>query len=83
VEIDLTTGPIPNENPCSWEMRYRSVICSGTAVFLSDPDEKTEGLNCILEHYHEKPHTFSEQSLGRVCVIRVDVETMTGKKHGY
>jgi len=82
VEVDLTIGPIPDENPCAWEMGYKSVICSGTAVFLADNDEKKKGLDCILRHYGADPPPYTEQSLVKVCVIRVDIEKMTGKKHG-
>ena len=81
-EVDLTAGPIPDENPCAWEMRYKSVICSGTAIFLTGRVEKQEALDCILHHYGSGPHPFTEESLAKVCVIRIDVDAMTGKKCG-
>jgi len=83
VEVDSTEGPIPDDNPCSWEMQYRSVICTGTALFVDEPGEKCRALNCILAHYGGKEHEFSEKELGRVCVIRIDIGEMTAKKHGY
>jgi nitroimidazol reductase NimA-like FMN-containing flavoprotein (pyridoxamine 5'-phosphate oxidase superfamily) len=82
VETDLTAGPIPDDNPCAWEMRYKSVICWGTAVFLSERIEKQVALDCILEHYGAGPHPFTEEILAKVCVIRIDVDRMTGKKCG-
>jgi hypothetical protein len=82
VEVDLTAGPIPSENPCAWEMHYKSVICMGTAIFLSGSDEKQEALDCILRHYGAGPYPFTETALAKVCVIRINVDTMTGKKHG-
>jgi hypothetical protein len=82
VEVDLTAGPIPDENPCSWEMRYKSVICWGTAVFLTESREKQKGLDCILRHYGAGPQLFPEPSLAKVCVIRIVIDRMTGKKHG-
>ena len=83
VEVDATEGAIRNDNPCSWEMRYKSVICSGTAVFIEDPGEKARALNCILEHYGGNPQQVPDSSLQKVCVIRIDIDRMTGKKHGY
>jgi nitroimidazol reductase NimA-like FMN-containing flavoprotein (pyridoxamine 5'-phosphate oxidase superfamily) len=62
-------------------MRYRSVIGYGTAEFLKDPGEKRHGLNCIMRHYGGGSHEFSERDLGSVAVIRIAVESMTGKKH--
>jgi uncharacterized protein len=83
VEVDITHGPLPDDNPCSWEMQYRSVICTGTAWFVTEALEKQQALTCILAHYGGAEHTFSEKELGRVCVIRIDIGEMTGKKHGY
>jgi len=83
VEIDESEGAIQSDNPCSWEMRYRSIICTGTAAFVEGPVEKAQALNCILEHYGGEPQKFPESSLEKVCVIRIAIETMTGKKHGY
>ncbi|WP_321505708.1 pyridoxamine 5'-phosphate oxidase family protein [uncultured Methanoregula sp.] len=82
VEVDNTTGPVPSDNPCSWEMQYQSVICTGTAHFVTRDAEKQHALTCILKHYGGEEHTFSEKELGRVCVIRIDIREMTGKKHG-
>ena len=82
VEVDLTAGPIMDENPCAWEMRYKSVICWGTAIFLTELEEKKKGLDCILNHYGASPNQFTETSLSKVCVIRINIDRMTGKKCG-
>ncbi|MFA4877161.1 MAG: pyridoxamine 5'-phosphate oxidase family protein [Methanoregula sp.] len=82
IEADSTMGPIPGKNPCSWEMQYQSVICTGTASFVTEHGEKRRGLNCILKHYGGEEYGFSEKELDRVCVIRIDITGMTGKKHG-
>jgi len=81
IEADSTAGPIRDADPCAWGMRYASVICTGRARFIEDETEKRDGLNCILRHYGEGPHPFDEGELANVCVIRVDAEQMTGKKH--
>ncbi len=82
IEIDECRGVLRNSNPCNYEMNYRSVICQGRAHFITDPEEKREGLNCILQHYGAEPHPFTEKELKSVCVIRVDIAEMTGKKYG-
>jgi nitroimidazol reductase NimA-like FMN-containing flavoprotein (pyridoxamine 5'-phosphate oxidase superfamily) len=83
VEVDLHDGPIPDARPCSWEFRYRSVICTGTARIVTDYQEKREGLSCILQHYGAGEHEFSESELDRVCVVKIEILEMTGKKYGY
>jgi hypothetical protein len=62
-------------------MRYRSVIGYGRAAILTDPDEKRHGLTCIMHHYDGGTPAFSERDLMSVTVIRIAVESMTGKKH--
>jgi uncharacterized protein len=80
-EVDICDRIISSESPCSWGMRYRSVIGFGRAEILEDPEEKKHGLNCIMRHYGGGTHLFSESDLESVAVIRIAVESMTGKKH--
>lgn len=68
------------EKPCSWGMEYKSVIGSGKAIFLSTTEEKEYGLNVIMRHYAKKDFSFPPEALKRVCVIKIDIETLTGKK---
>ena len=83
VEVDICGGPLPDKNPCSWEFRYKSVVCTGTARMLSDPEEKNRALTCMIRHYGENDHQFTEKELERVYVIKISIGEMTGKKHGY
>ena len=80
-EMDICDGVVRGKKPCSWGMRYRSVIGSGTAAILTDSAEKQHGLNCILQHYGGDSHQFSISDLKAVTVIRIAAESMTGKKH--
>jgi uncharacterized protein len=80
-EVDICDQVIRSNKPCSWGMRYRSVIGSGRAEILNGSEEKRHGLTCIMEHYGGGTHEFSEQDLGSVMLIRITIESMTGKKH--
>ena len=79
--MDICDGVIRDTKPCSWGMRYRSVIGFGKAVILADPQEKQRGLDCIMRHYGCGPTTFSREDLKTVAVIRIAIGSMTGKKH--
>jgi nitroimidazol reductase NimA-like FMN-containing flavoprotein (pyridoxamine 5'-phosphate oxidase superfamily) len=81
VEADVCEGPIRDENPCRWEMRYRSVVCTGTAQIVQDPAEKRAGLACILQHYGGADHPFTDTELERVCVVKIVIAAMTGKQY--
>jgi len=80
-ETDICDRLVKGDNPCSWGMRYRSVIGSGNAEILADPEEKRHGLTCIMQHYGGAPHDFSEKDLDAVTVIRIRLDSVTGKKH--
>ena len=78
-EVDFCDGIVKGDRACSWGMRYRSVIGFGHAEILSDPAVKQRGLNCIMQQYHGGVHEFSEADLRSVTVVRIIIESMTGK----
>jgi uncharacterized protein len=80
-EVDICDSIIRGDRPCSWGMHYRSVIGYGRAVILSDPAEKRHGLACIMRHYDSGTFEFSDEEVKNVAVIRITLESMTGKKH--
>ena len=65
---------------CDWGMQYRSVIGYGKASFVEDPEEKRMGLDAIMAQYADGAFEYSEKALGKVLVIKVEIESMTGKK---
>jgi nitroimidazol reductase NimA-like FMN-containing flavoprotein (pyridoxamine 5'-phosphate oxidase superfamily) len=80
VETELITA----EDPCKYNVRYRSVIGHGQAKFLEDYNEKIEGLTLLSEHYGMKgPFEFEEWRVTRLCVIKIEIEKMTGKESGF
>lgn len=79
-EVDRCDNVIRADRPCNWSMRYHSVIGFGRAQFIIDNEEKKKGLNCIMHHYGGITHQFSDDEIDNVCVIRIDIESMTGKK---
>ena len=79
-EVDQCDDILRGERPCVWGIRYRSVIGFGRAHFVIDREEKKKGLNCIMRHYGGGTHPFSDDEIANVCVIRIDIDSMTGKK---
>ncbi|MDT8367556.1 MAG: pyridoxamine 5'-phosphate oxidase family protein, partial [bacterium] len=61
---------------------YRSVIGTGKAHILTDPAEKDEGLKILMAQYSERDYELSHSDLERVAVIRVEIESLTGKGSG-
>ncbi|MBP2133702.1 nitroimidazol reductase NimA-like FMN-containing flavoprotein (pyridoxamine 5'-phosphate oxidase superfamily) [Methanomicrobium sp. W14] len=62
---------VPSDSPCSYNMKYRSVIGFGTATILKDEDEIKEGPGVIAGRYHDGGCDPKSLSTGRLAVIRI------------
>jgi nitroimidazol reductase NimA-like FMN-containing flavoprotein (pyridoxamine 5'-phosphate oxidase superfamily) len=83
-EIDIDSKLIEAEHPCDWSTKYYSIIGFGEAFLVEDLEEKREALDIIMEHYSGKsPFEYPEKPINSVAIIKVKIESMTGKKSGY
>ena len=82
-EMDINTRLVVGSKPCDWSMNYLSVIGTGHAYLVVDPEEKVQALNQIMNHYSGPPGDYDQETLDKTTVIRIEIESMTGKKSGY
>jgi nitroimidazol reductase NimA-like FMN-containing flavoprotein (pyridoxamine 5'-phosphate oxidase superfamily) len=82
-EFDLDHEVVPDEEGCKWGMKYRSVIGFGKASIVEDIQEKKKGLDAIMEHYSDRIYDYPESAINNILVIKVEIESMTGKRSGY
>ncbi|MFH1951850.1 MAG: pyridoxamine 5'-phosphate oxidase family protein [Pseudomonadota bacterium] len=82
-ELDIDHEVVKAENPCDWAMKYRSVIGHGKAFLLTDAEEKRRALDIIVEHYSGIANEYDEKLVNRLAIIKVEIQSMTGKKSGY
>lgn len=68
------------ETPCEWGVKFKSVIGFGKAVFIDDPVKKKEALDTIMKHYCDRNFDFPDKTVNGTAVIRVDINSMTGKR---
>jgi len=79
-EFDINTEIVKAEDACHWSMKYQSVIGFGKAVLLEDLDEKRKALNIIMSQYSDRTFQFNDTTLKGTVVIKVEIESMTGKQ---
>jgi len=79
-EFDADTEIVKAEDACQWSMRYKSVIGFGKAVLLKDLDEKQKALSIIMSQYSDRAFQFDDAALKKAAVIKVEIESMTGKQ---
>lgn len=80
--LDTAGKLLPSEDgACGWSVEYMSVMGSGRAFFVSDSDEKRLALDLVMSQYAPgRKFDYQPGMVDRITVIRVDIETITGKK---
>lgn len=82
-ECDVDHALVTAENACEWGMKGESVVGFGKAFFVEDAEAKKDALNVIMEHYGARgPFSYKEKGLLNALIIRVEIESMTGKRIG-
>ena len=82
-EVDIDHALVVGTTPCSYTFSYRSVIGFGSAVFVDNVTEKRKGLDVIVKHYAGGHSSYSDEALAKVTILKVEIESMTGKQSGY
>jgi nitroimidazol reductase NimA-like FMN-containing flavoprotein (pyridoxamine 5'-phosphate oxidase superfamily) len=75
-------GVIESEKACDFEARHRTVIGTGIAKFIVEEDEKIQVLNSIVGRFTDRQFEYPMANLRQTSVIRIDIESIHGKKHG-
>ena len=80
-EADCSHNLIAGEKACSFTIEYESVIGCGNMSIPTDSDSKRSGLQSIMRHYAPNGvFSISDSELAAVCVLRLDVTQITGKR---
>jgi len=79
-EMEADLEIIPADNPCKWNMHYKSVVGYGRAVLLLDPAEKQKALDVIVKHYGGTLMEYDEKRVNGLAVIKLEIDGMTGKE---
>ena len=82
-EFDIDQELVKAEQACKFDMKYRSVIGFGKAYLVEDPESKQKALQVIMGHYAGQSYTFPEDIVNKTGIIKVEIESISGKKAGY
>lgn len=80
-QVTLDHRLIETQVRCNCGMQYKSVVGMGRINALTQYDEKIEGLNCLVRHYHgqDRPR-YTPAYVNATTVLRLDIQELTGKK---
>ncbi|HEY6101120.1 MAG TPA: pyridoxamine 5'-phosphate oxidase family protein [Anaeromyxobacter sp.] len=77
-EVTVDVAVVPAARACDVSVRFRSVIGTGRAAFLSDPAAKLRALEAIGERFAPGAPV-SGPDVARVAVIEIAVESLSCK----
>ena len=78
MEVDVTVKEA--DKACDWGIRYMSVIGVGRAYILENDEQKSHALNLITERYTGSVLGFPKSEMDKTLVVKIDIESMTGKQ---
>lgn len=81
-EFDIDQEVTPSVKACNFGMKYRSVIGFGRASFIEDDSEKQKALDIIVRQYSKKDFDYTKEFVENVTIIKVEIESVTGKQSG-
>jgi nitroimidazol reductase NimA-like FMN-containing flavoprotein (pyridoxamine 5'-phosphate oxidase superfamily) len=82
-EVDIDDKLIKTERPCRWGFNYKSVIGFGKAVLVEDAEGKRKALDVIIQQFSADTFEYPEEIIRKTTIIKVEIESMTGKQSGY
>lgn len=79
-EFEYNVGVITDEIACNWSFEFQSVVGFGQVEELIVDEDKSTGLQQIMQQYSEKHWDFKNISLKNVSVWKIVIASMTGKQ---
>lgn len=81
-ELDTNYKLNEAETACGHSARFQSIIGTGTVRFVTEEDERRSALCSLMRHNTGRADwAFTSEMLNAVAVYRLDVETLSAKKH--
>jgi uncharacterized protein len=83
-QTDMGVELLLREEPSSCTTKYLSVFGTGRADLIDDKEEKTKVLDAIMEKHKGKVGIeYPEKALEKTLIIKIKIDSLTGKKSGF
>lgn len=80
-EVEQQADIIKNEVACKWSTRYRSVVGYGNVEIVTDFEEKTRGLEIIMnQHGAKEKMEFNTKEVEFIVILKLCITEITGKQ---
>ena len=79
-EFDIDQQVVAADRACKWGFRFQSVIGTGRAFFIDQPEAKQKALATIMRQYTAKTFGYDQRAVAQTVVFGVAIETLSGKR---
>lgn len=66
---------------CQYSVSFQSIIGDGNITFIEKTEEKRHALQCIMYHNTNQHFDFFDDTINKVTVFKLEVETISFKYH--
>ena len=81
-EVELDHEIITGSESCDWTTKFRSVIGYGKIEIIENVEEKKNALDILMIQHGKSDNEYIPKMLERVGVLRLNIETFSGKQAG-
>lgn len=79
IEIEGQSSLVTGDEACQYTMKFESVMGFGKAYILTGQEEVKKGLDVLMAQFSDQTFTYHEKAMSKVAIIRIDIESLTGK----
>ena len=80
-EFDTVEAVMEAESPCSWDMRYESIVGTGRVEFIEDTEDRIKALQVIVSQYTDRPLGIPDARAKSTVVFKVVIDNMAYKRN--
>lgn len=81
--ISTQQDVIESDLACNFEAKHKTAIGTGTASFIESKEEKIAVLDKIVGLFTTKKFEYPDANLKSTLVVKIAIESVKGKKHGF
>ena len=81
--MECNAVPFEGKTACQYGMSYRRLMGKGTAVLITDPEEKQRGMSVLMKTQTGKDFEFNEKLVSIVNVIKIITDEYSAKQRPF
>ena len=81
-EIEAEHEILKFEQSCKWTTKYRSIIGTGEIEILRDFEEKTKGLDILMQQHGKFDNSYKPKQVENILILKLNISSLSVKQAG-